>query len=275
MSDQNLPPNVPPVGGPPVIPPAPTPPGTPPVPPAPAPTEPNADFTKAVEALAAALGKTGTPPTPGEPPVVVDQESLNNMNIEKIQNPVIKSMAQVMQTAGKGLDMDRIFKKALESGDAELLDLAYIKDKAGANAEQLVTIAKGIVQAVQADTEKSVGAIHALAGGEAQWNACVSAFNTNAPQELKQVISTMLNSGNNDQIQAAGKLLIQFAQGQGFVPNQQPIVQNGGAAVSGAQALSKAEFQAELQKLDTRSATYQQERDTLFNRRVLGKKMGK
>lgn len=274
MSDQILPPSVPPAGGPPVIPPAPVLPGaTPPVPPTP--VEPNADFTKAVEALAAALGKTGTPAAPTEPTPPIDQDSLNLLNIENIQNPVIKSMAQVMQTAGKGLDMDRIFKKALESGDAELLDLAYIKDKAGANAEQLTTIAKGIVQAVQADTEKTVGAIHALAGGEANWNACVSAFNTNAPQELKQVISTMLNSGNNQQIESAGKLLIQFAQGQGFVPNQQPIVQNGGAAVSSAQALSKAEFQAELQKLDTRSPTHQQEREALFNRRVLGKKMGK
>lgn len=275
--DQNLPPGVPPAGNPPTIPPAPTPP-TPPAPPAPpAPgstAEPKADFTQAVAALAAALGKTpGTPAEPAAP--VVDQDSLNAMNIENIQNPVIKSMAQVMQTAGKGLDMDRIFKKALDAGDVELLDLAYIRDKSPANADQLATIAKGIVQAVQADTEKTVGAIHTMAGGEAQWNACVTAFNQNAPDELKHVIKTMLDSNNSDQIQAAGKLLIQYAQGQGFVPNQQPLVQGGGAAIPSAQALSKAEFQTELRKLDQSSATFNDDRNALFNRRALGKKLGK
>lgn len=274
--DQNLPPGVPPAGNPPTIPPAPTPP-TPPAPPAPpAPgstAAPNAEFTQAVAALAAALGKPAGEPT--EPAPVVNQDSLNAMNIENIQNPVIKSMAQVMQTVGKGLDMDRIFKKALDAGDAELLDLAYIRDKSPANADQLATIAKGIIQAVQADTEKTVGAIHAMAGGEAQWNACVTAFNQNAPDELKHVIKTMLDSNNSDQIQAAGKLLIQFAQGQGFVPNQQPLVQGGGAALPAAQALSKVEFQAELRKLDQSSASFNDDRNALFNRRALGKKLGK
>lgn len=277
MSDQNqLPPGVPPAGNPPTLPPAPVLPGaTPPAPaPAPAPA-PSADFTQAVAALAAALGtqQAGTPPA--EVPPVTDPESINNLNIEKIQNPVIKSMAQVMQTAGKGLDMDRVFKKALEAGDADLLDVAYIRDKAGANAEQLVTIAQGIVQAVQADTDKAVQAIHGLAGGEANWNASVAAFNQNAPAELRAVIGTMLNSGNNDQIQAAGKLLIQFAQGQGFVPNQQPLVQQNGATLPTGQALSKAEFQVELRKLDQNSPNYLEERNALFSRRTIGKKMGR
>jgi len=277
MSDTTLPP-----GGntPPTLPPAPTlpggtPPATPPAPaPAPAPSE---DFTKAVAALAAALGKQpdGTGAPPAEPTPAPSGDDLNSLNISNIQNPVIRSMAQVMQTAGKGLDMNRVFSKAIQTGDAELLDVAYIKDKAGANADQLITIAQGIVQAVQADIDKAVGAVHTMAGGEANWNASVAAFNEKAPQELRSVIGQMMNSGNSAQIDAAGKLVIQFAQGNGFVPNQQPLVQQGGASLPSSQALSKDEFQTELRKLDQNSATYLQDRASLFTRRTLGKKLGK
>lgn len=200
---------------------------------------------------------------------------LNALDLSSIDDPALRSMASVMLSLGKGIDMDRVFGKALEHGDASLLDLAYLREKGGANAEQLSTLAQSIVTTMNAQVESQTKAIYDMAGGEKQWQESTTAFNSKAPDALRTVVKQMLDSGVSAQVKAAAQLVVEFAKGNGLVTNQQPDLSFGGAAPAGGQGLSKVEFQTELNKLDQYARDYPQKRDDLFARRALGKSLGK
>lgn len=239
--------------------------------PAPAQPVPAADgLQAAIAALAAAL------PKPAEPvPAPAGEESLNNFDASTLEDPVLRSMATVMQTVGKGLDMDRVLAKAIETGNPEFIDVAYLKEKGGENANELITIAQGIVKSVGERAQSIATSIHSLAGGEANWNASTGVFNQRAPVELRTVVATMLDSGKENLITAAAKMVVEFSKGSGFVPNVQPTLESGFASVPAAQALSKDEFQAELRKLNPNDRNYIAVRGELFARRNMGKQLGK
>lgn len=252
-----------------------------PAPAAPAPAAPAAQpnsLDASIAALLAAVQAQAKPaeasPSATQMPAEPVEGKWNSLDASTIEDPILRSMATVMQTVGKGLDMDRVFSKALEHGDASLLDLAYLREKGGANADQLKTIAEGIVQAVNAQADAVTSEIHAMAGGAPQWEASVAAFNKAAPQELRQVVAMMLDSEKRTQISAGAKLVVEYAKSSGIVPNVSALIQNGGAAASTAQALSKEGFQNELRKLNPNSRDYQAQRETLFARRTQGKQLG-
>lgn len=202
-------------------------------------------------------------------------KSANEFDVSTIENPTIRAMASVLQSTGKDLDLDRVLGNALARGDVALVDVAYLSEKGGANAAQLIQIAQGIVTAVNAESDRITSEVHAMVGGEANWSAAVSAFNTTAPIELRQVVAQMLNSTNQQQIKAGAKLVSEFGKQSGLIPQQGAALLQGaaGGGVS-AQALTAAAFKAELQKLNPNSASYMQEREALFSRRQHGKRIG-
>lgn len=244
----------------------------------PAKTEPAAapNLDAQVQALLAALQSQQKPPEPAAAPVTdgVNPGSLNTLDPATLQDPILRSMATVMQTIGKDLDMDRVFSKALDHGDASLLDLAYLRDKGGVNAPQLITIAEGIVQAVNAQADAVTKGVHDLAGGSQNWEASVAAFNKSAPVEFRQVVALMLDSKDSGKINAGAKLVVEFAKGSGFIPNVNPLVQSQGAGMAAAQALTKEGFQAELRKLNPNSRDFGEQRQALFARRQMGRNLG-
>lgn len=228
-----------------------------------------------VSALLAALKATQAPAAP-EPVqgAVTTPGKLNDLDPAVIEDPILRSMATVMQTIGKDLDLDRVFSKALDHGDASLLDLAYLREKGGVNAPQLITIAEGIVQAVNAQADAVTAEVHNLAGGAQNWDAAVAAFNKQAPVEFRQVVAMMLDSKEKSKISAGAKLVVEFAKGSGLVPNVNKLVQNGGAAVPAALALTKEGFQAELRKLNPNDRDFGEQREALFSRRAMGRQLG-
>ncbi len=231
-----------------------------------------AGLEAALAAVAAALAAQSPKPTP-EP--AAGDESLNDLDLSSISDPVLRSMATAMRVAGPDLDMDRVFAKALETGDPNFLDVAYIKEKAGDKAGELITIAQGIIDGVNREATGAQQDVYNSAGGEAQWNACTASFNKAAPEGLRSIVATMLNSGDRKLIKGAADLVVQFAKGSGFVPNAQPLLESGAATVSAALALGKDEFQAELRKLDANARDFIPKRNELFARRAAGKQLGK
>lgn len=189
-------------------------------------------------------------------------------------DPVIKSLTSVFLTVGAGIDLNRAIGNAIQLGNPALIDTAYITEKGGANAEQLKTIAQALVDRVQYQSQAAVSAAHSAAGGEAQWAAAATAFNQSAPAHLKTVVSQMLESGDPGIVNSAAQMVVQFSQQGGLVPVKANLL-GAGAGANAAQALGKAEFQSALFKLNTNSPTYMQDRDALFQRRQLGKQLGK
>lgn len=231
-----------------------------------------------VAALLAALqAQQPAPPAPPATPSVPAGSvagKLNGFDVATLEDPILRSMATVMQTVGKDLDMDRALGLAIERGDTGLIDKAYLREKGGANAEQLITIAEGIVQAVEQQATAVTKEVHTLAGGEAGWNVAVAAFNKSASPEMRSVVKLMLDSEKKSQITAGAKLVVEFAKQSGFVPTVNALVQNGGSAASSAQALSKEGFQEALRTLNPNSRQYQNQRSELFARRQQGKQLG-
>lgn len=206
-------------------------------------------------------------------PVPEESVSLNNFDVSTIQDPMLRSMATIMQTVGKGIDMDRVLGKALDRADPSLIDLAYLKEKSGANYEQLRQIAEGLVQGAAAQGEAAVQSVYALAGGKDQWAAHAAAFNKSAPPSMVNAVAKMLNSGDAEQIKAGAEIVVHLSKASGIVPNNNGTVQTG-AGLSAAQALSKEAFQAEVRKLDVNSRTYRTDYAALVQRRTLGKSLG-
>lgn len=241
-----------------------------------------AGLDAAIAALTAALSgqAASTPVTPAAPagPQVnatpAAPGNLNEFDVAGIDDPIIRSMATVMQTVGKGVDLDRAIGKAISDGRVDLIDVAYLREVGGENAQSLITIAQNLVQAVEAKGNAVNAKIHGLAGGEQHWNNGVAAFNTAAPVELRTVVAQMLDSGKENLIEAAAKIVVQFSKGAGVLPQVNPTVQAGASGVPAAQALSKDAFQAELRKLDPNSRSFQNDRGALFTRRQLGRQLG-
>lgn len=237
-----------------------------PAPAAPVPAQAGADVAALTAALTAALASQQAAVAPAAAPAAA---------VEGSDDPILRSMAAVLKTAAQGIDLDRLLGKAIEYGDAGLIDTAYLTEKGGVNAAQLLTIAQGIVESTNAKASAVEKEVHGLAGSEANWNACATAFNTKADPALRAVVAQMLDSKKSDQIKAAAKLVVDFAKGTGIVPTPAGLVTGFGAAPISGQGLSKDEFQTELRKLNPQDRGFVAARQDLYARRQMGKQLGR
>ncbi len=249
------------------------------VPPAPAPAPaapaPAADgmYTQAqVDAMIAAAKAPAAAPAPG--PAANPSSLIQAPALEGSADPVLKSYTEMFIASSEGLDLDRVVGKALAFGDASLIDIAYLQEKGGARAANLITMAQAIVQRVQSQAEAGEQAAYAAAGDKAAWHAAASVFDQSAPAHTKMVVKQMLDSGNAEAVAAAAKTVVEFAQKSGQVVNRPGLLHAGAGGSGTAQALSKVDFQTEHAKLNTNDPAYTAKRGELFNRRALGKSLG-
>lgn len=234
-----------------------------------------ADLGNVVQLLQQALQGQQQAPTQQAPQAPVQNPLIGGYDAQNIDDPIIRSMATALQVAGKDIDLNRVLGNALALGNPALVDTAYLAEKGGSNAAQLAEIARGIVLAVNAKGAEITNEVYASVGGEANWGACVSAFNQTAPQELRVTISQMLDSKNPEFIRAGAKIVAEFGKTSGHVPQQTGnLLSVRNVAAGAAQGLSKQQFQAELIKLNQNSAGYEEARGDLYMRRTLGKRSG-
>lgn len=242
------------------------------------------DMTAVIALLAQTLKGTGATPAAGQTPAEAAAAAIagarpawlgdvNTFDLSKVQDPIIKSMGNILQTVGKDLDLDRVLGRALAEGDVTLIDAAYVGEKGGQNAAQILEIAKGLVQQVAAKSQAVTSKVHATAGGEQQFSLAMQVFNQSAPAELKMLTKMMLDSPDENMILNGAKLVAEFGKASGSIPQQGAALLNTGATGAyGLQGLSKAQFQSELGKLNRNAPDYQEQRDILYSRRAVGKR---
>lgn len=214
------------------------------------------------------------PATQPAAPLVDATAALRAVTETGSDDPVLKSLTSGFVALGKDIDLNRAIGNAINLGKTELIDSAYIQEKGGDQAANLLAIAKGIVERTQQATSETLRTAHTEAGGESNWNAAIAAFNQQAPQHLKTVVSTLVNSGNLTNVAAAIRTVIDYARGTGSINTPGTFVQ-GAVGAGSASALSKGEFQAALVKLDRHAPNFAELRNDLFNRRQAGKAQGK
>lgn len=190
-------------------------------------------------------------------------------------DPVLNSMLTLLDRSVQNLDRNRAIGNALTYGDPTLVDVAYLREIGGANADSLIEVSKAVVQHATASADAAAQAVYAKAGSESDWNAASAAFNKGAPAHLKQFVAYSMNSGDRSQIDAAASTVVEFARASGLVPVVPTgHVNSGGGAPGTSQALSKAQFQQEHAKLDRNARGYEEARGELMGRRQLGIQMG-
>lgn len=222
--------------------------------------------------VAAALGKKEESKPGTEKPGWVPPK-LSEFDIDSIDDPIIKSMATVLKVAAKDMDLDRVLGNALAHGDPNLIDVAYIAEKGGANAQQLLEISRGIIQAIEAKSNAITAEVHAMVGGAEVWSRSAAVFNQMAPEALRMTVKNMLDSTNSEYIKAGAKIVAEFGKQSGVVSIPGATVQTAGARAA-AQGLSAQQFKAELFKLNPNAPGYLEARNELFQRRAIGKRAG-
>ncbi len=258
-----------------------------PAPQAPAPEQPAAQpsqegdtLAKAVAQLTELFNKQAEGQAPEEEPTQESGDTdgygdLNSFDVESLEDPVHRGMAlALLEGIPDGFDLNRALGLALDRGDASLIDRGYIRDKCGKGADNKIRIAEGLVKAANAHSASIKSSVYEAAGGESQWFAAVAVFNKAAPAPIRHAAAALMDSGDSEKIKSAAALVVQFGRASGGMPVVNPRL-DGGATIYTGEALDKAAFQEELAKLDKNSRDYQAQRDALFARRTLGRKLGK
>lgn len=243
------------------------------------PAQPQQPQDALVQALQAflQLQQGATPSQPAteavKPATQVSEPIEDAIPVQEIKDPVVQGMVQVLQTFGD-IDVSRVITKAIQYNDPALIDTAYLKSVAGDKAEQAEKIARTLVQTISNKAAEVEQQVFALAGGEAQWDAAVTAFNQTAPRELKLAVAQMLNTIDPEMVQAGAKLIVQFSQLSGAVPQQGTPYAPAMPVTQAQNALTKEQFKQEVAKLNPNDPNYAQLYQELYNRRALGKRLG-
>lgn len=172
-------------------------------------------------------------------------------------------------------------QNALQYGDPNLIDVATLTQ--GLKPEQVAqakALATAVYQQVQADRNTAIQTAYTKAGGEAQWNTTIEAFNSQAPTWAKEAAKALEQAGNVD---AAVDFILNQAQQFGITNSQQgEFIQPSGAQPNSTAALGSSEFKraiGELQikagnELNNPRSPYYAELELLQQRRQLGKRQG-
>ncbi len=260
MSDNTneLPPGVPPAGNPPAVPPAPV------VPVVQVPTAPTVNPVLPV------------PEVPAVKPEVPEAQSATFETGNAVLDAAIGVM--VASTGATQADVDRLVTKALEYGNADLIDEAFARERFKDKADQILALARAAVAEQTASVERSKQAVFAIAGGQDNWNSAVSIFNSSAPTHIKEAAKLLLDSGK---VQEGAKLVMDTVVQAGLVPQVNPTVQAGGVVPSNTGALSAADFSKAMTELKQKagnrsleSGPFAGEYQQLIQRRAAGRRAG-
>lgn len=210
-------------------------------------------------------------------PVAVPVEAVGIMDTG---NAALDAAINVFTTVTKAseADMVRAVGKALEYGREDLIDVAFIREKFGANADQAIQLAKAAITEKSANLVRQETEVHTLAGGKANWDAAVSVYHTNAPDYMKAAITGLMDTGK---VKEGTQMLLEFAKAQGLTPGT-VVLDNPAVVPNAAGALDAAGFRTELNKLHAEaggrsleSGVYGDRYKSLMARREAGRQLGR
>lgn len=223
-----------------------------------------------IEALAQALNKAQGGPNKGgatdEPKAL---ESTGNAAIDA-------GVAMLTKVSGlNDSDMQRAIGKAVEYGDKNLIDTAFIKERFGEHAAYAQLLAEAYLDDQVGQAQRAVTEVYDLVGGKGNWDATAQIFKAKAPEHLQNAARALANSGD---LKGSAQLVVETCQSLGLIPNVNPQLR-GGAGNYGA--LSASDFAKEYQALrkeagnqSLESNKFKDRYESLLQRRSAGKRMG-
>lgn len=173
---------------------------------------------------------------------------------------------------------DAVIENALKHGDLALINpQALGKDLTPEQTVRVQQLAQAAVQEIQHGIQQAKNTAYSVAGGEAQWNTAVNAFNANAPQDVQEYASWLADRDINK----AAQYVVNFNTQGGFV-NQETQAPIQGGTGNVATGLTAAEYRQEIGKIEREagnrslgSPEYSQRIADIDARRSLGRQQGK
>jgi hypothetical protein len=220
------------------------------------------------------------PVAPVVPAVLPVTEPTTTDSVMDTGNAALDAAINVFTTVTKATeaDMVRAVGKALEYGREDLIDVAFIKEKFGVNADQAIQLAKAAITEKASNLVRQETEVHTLAGGKANWDAAISVYHTNAPEYMKAAIVGLMDSGK---VKEGTQMLLDFAKSQGLTPGA-PLLDNPAVVPGAAGALDATGFRVELDKLykeaggrSLESGVYGDRYKSLMARRDAGRQLGR
>lgn len=205
-----------------------------------------------------------------------------------IQVPVAEAGESYLETsinhfaAETGFDGEAIMasiEKALEHGDAGLIHVNHDGKLTPEQAQRATQLAQMAYQHTQAEITNMQNTVYQVAGGQAQWDSSVNAFNASATDEAKSYVDFLVNHKRD--AKAAAEYITKFVSGNGLTTQitQAPIQGATGAPVVGG--LTKQAYSDGIHNLEMRlnlrqvtHAQYEAEMADLDYRRGVGRKAG-
>lgn len=214
------------------------------------------------------------PPAPADKPATGDP--LVDADIDtgsKALDIAVRSF--ITSTGASQADIERATAKAIEYGDPNLIDRAFLRERFGDRADEATAIAEAVLE--QADTQRAavVQSVYAVAGGKEGWDKALSVYKENAPKGLQKAIQLMFDSGDNSAVTEAATLVVEFANNSGLVVKGAGSRQVAGSGTQESQGLSAGEFKAAMSKLNQSSRSYREDYARLIELRSIGKQLGK
>lgn len=176
-------------------------------------------------------------------------------------------------TGATDADIQRATAKAIEYGNADLIDRAFLSEKFGDRADEAANIAEAVLEQMQVGRERLVQDVYAQAGGKEAWDQSLAVYKQHAPAGLQKVLKTMFDSGDPAAVKEAAGLVAEFAKHSGTLTVSGQRVQGSGAAAS--HGLTADEFKQAVNKLNPSSRTYHADYSKLIDMRRAGKQAGR
>lgn len=216
-------------------------------------------------------------PTP-ETPVVVEEVAKPIAGGESYLESTINHFSNEI-----GVDSEEIMnsiEKALEHGDIGLINVTNLGNLTPEQAQRATQLAQLAYQHTQQEIATMENAVHAVAGGKAQWEASIAAFNASANDEAKGYVAYLADHARN--AKAAAEYVTNYVRQAGLTTQvtQAPI--QGGTGAPVAAGLSKQEYSNGIHSLEVRfqqrqisQGQYDVEMADLDYRRSVGRRAGK
>lgn len=171
-----------------------------------------------------------------------------------------------------------VIGNAVTYNDPNLINLAVLGTLTPEQTFRAGQLARAAFQEAQVQVQQQHSEIYTVAGGEAQWNTAVQAFNANAPQEVQEYVAFLANSERGKQ---AAEQVMNYVRGNGLQNHVQQAPLQGGVGTP-ASGLSRQEYMDEIGKLEREagnrslaSGEYAALMADLDQRRTIGRSQGR
>ena len=174
---------------------------------------------------------------------------------------------------------ESVYENALKHNDLSLINPhALGKELTPEQIQRVQQLATAAVQETQAGVARATQEVYSVAGGEAQWNTAVQAFNANAPEDAQEYAGYLADKGKFKQ---AAEYVINYNKQGGFVNTvAQPPLQGGNGSTQNG--LSLSEYRTEIGKIEQEagnrslgSPEFAARIADLDSRRTLGRQQGR